>query len=164
MKLLTPTPGELRQALITGAAVWRSPNRSCDDDAAPPPAVLQRALECIAANPDFAAWFSPRLFWVPEIEAIVGSGRFKRLPDHPRGVEIGYGVGTQHDGKGYATAGVRLMIAEAFAHPKIRELVATAKPDNLASIRVLQKCGFIADPEERYPIDRHYLRFHLLRG
>ncbi len=96
-----------------------------------------------------------------EIGAIVGSGRFKRLPDHPQGVEIGYGIGARHEGQGYATAGVRLMIAEAFAHPKIRELVATAKSDNPASIRVLQKCGFTPEPDGLYPDDRHYLRFHL---
>jgi ribosomal-protein-alanine N-acetyltransferase len=163
MRLIIPAPEELRQALATGAAVWRTPTRSCDDDAAPPPIVLQRALESIAAHPEAAAWLAPRLFWVPEIGAIVGSGRFKRLPDHPQGVEIGYGVGAAHLGRGYASAGVRLMIAEAFAHPSVQELVARAQPDNLASIRVLEKCGFVPEPEGRYPDDRHYLRFHLRR-
>jgi RimJ/RimL family protein N-acetyltransferase len=55
------------------------------------------------------------------------------------------------------------MIAEAFAHPQINLLVATAKPDNLASIRVLQKCGFIPAREGRVPSDPMFLRFHLHR-
>ena len=164
MRLLIPSAEELRQALVIGAAVWRSPDRACEDDAAPPPIVLQRALENIAAHPDFSAWFSPRLFWVPDIGSIVGSGRFKRLPDHPQGVEIGYGVGGRFQGRGYATAGVQLMIAEAFARPEINELVATAKPDNLASIRVLEKCGFVPSPERPGIEDRMYQRFHLRRA
>ena len=51
MRLIIPTPEELRQALATGAGVWRAPGRDCDDDAAPPPIVLERALESVAAHP-----------------------------------------------------------------------------------------------------------------
>ena len=131
MRLIIPTPEELRQALATGAGVWRAPGRDCDDDAAPPPIVLERALESIAAHPAAAAWFVPRLFWAEETGAIVGSARFKTTPDDPRGVEVGYGIGTRHQGHGYATAGVCLMVAEAFARPTVKTIFAMVRPDNL---------------------------------
>jgi ribosomal-protein-alanine N-acetyltransferase len=164
MRLVTATEEELRQALAKGAEVWRLPGRSCDDDAAPPTVVLRRALESIAVHPGTEAWFSPRLFWVEEVAAIVGSGQFKTTPDHPEGVEIGYGVGARHQGKGYATTGVRLMLAEAFAHPNVMEIFATARADNLASRRVLEKCGFVPDGEGIDPREGPVLRFHLFRG
>jgi len=163
MRLVTPTQEELRQALLNGAAVWHSPDRSCDDDAAPPPIVLQRALESIAAYPAAAAWFAPRLFWVEATGVIVGSGRFKTSPDDPRGVEIGYGVGSRHQGCGYATAGVRLMIAEAFTHPNVPEIFATTRSDNLPSRRVLEKCGFVPDGEGIDLKDGLILGFRLVR-
>jgi len=163
MRLIIPTEEELRRALTNGADVWRSPTRSCDDDAAPPPIVLQRALESIAAHPAAAAWFAPRLFWVEEAGAIVGSARFKTTPDHPDGVEIGYGVGSSHQGRGYATAGVRLMSDEAFTHPEVTRILATVRPDNLPSRRVLEKNGFVPDGEGIHPQEGRVLRFLLLR-
>ena len=163
MRLVTPTQEELRQALLHGAAVWRSPNRSCDDDAAPPPIVLQRALESIAAHPGTEAWFAPQLFCVEEAAAIVGSGRFKTMPGNPEGVEIGYGIGVRHQGKGYATMGVRLMLAEAFAQPNVAKIYATTRSDNLPSRRVLEKCGFVPDGKATDSKDGLMLRFHLVR-
>ena len=164
MKLIVPTLEELRSAQLTGAAVWRTPERGCDDDAAPPPIVLQRALENIAAHPAHGAWFIPRLFWVEEAGAIVGSGRFKTTPDDPAGVEVGYGIGPRHQGHSYATAGVCLMIAEAFALPTVRTIIAMVRPDNLPSIRVLKKCGFRLEATVPDPKDGQLHRFRLSRA
>lgn len=163
MRLILTTEGELQEALVKGAAVWRTPNKTCDDDAAPPSAVLQRSLEHITAEPALAAWFLPRLFWAEDVAAVVGSGSFKTAPSYPEGVEIGYGVGVRHQGNGYATMGVRLMLAEAFTLPHVTEIYAEAKADNLASIRVLQKCGLTPDGEKLDSNDGRILRFHLFR-
>ena len=164
MKLIIPTLEELREAQRTGPAAWRTSGRHCDDDAAPPPGVLQRSLENIAAHPAHAAWFLPRLFWAEEPAAIVGSGRFKTTPDHADGVEIGYGIGSRHQGHGYATAGVCLMIAEAFTRPAVTRIFAMVRPDNLPSIRVLKKCGFRPDGQVPDPKDGQLLRFRLSRA
>lgn len=164
MKLIVPTLEELRSAQLTGAAVWRSPKHGCDDDAAPPPIVLQRALETAAAHPAHAAWFVPRLFWVEEAGAIVGSGRFKTAPDDPAGVEVGYGIGTRHQSHGYATAGVCLMVAEAFTRPTVTKIFAMVRPDNLPSIRVLKKCGFRLEATVPDPKEGELLRFRLARA
>lgn len=52
--------------------------------------------------------------------------------------EIGYWIGRPFWGRGIATQALRLFIDELGARP----LYASAAKDNLASIRVLDKCGF----------------------
>ncbi|MEO6874759.1 MAG: GNAT family N-acetyltransferase [Opitutaceae bacterium] len=163
MRLIVPTLEEMRETLLRGAACWRLPDRICDDDAPPPDFMMQRSLNSIADRPELATWFAPRLFWAKEIGAIVGSGSFKTAPDHPHGAEIGYGIAARFQGHGYATAGVRLIITEAFAFPQVKEIFAEAQPDNLPSIRVLQKCDFAPDDEKSNSNDDRILRFHLIR-
>ena len=52
--------------------------------------------------------------------------------------EIGYWIGKEHWGRGIATQALRLFLAEL----EVRPLHASAARDNLASIHVLEKCGF----------------------
>ncbi len=62
---------------------------------------------------------------------------------------VGYYVTNEQWGKGYATEAVQKMIEFAAAagesEMSITKLVARVHPDNLASIRVLEKCGFQED-------------------
>ncbi|KFZ14137.1 hypothetical protein V501_03395 [Pseudogymnoascus sp. VKM F-4519 (FW-2642)] len=66
---------------------------------------------------------------------------FRRNSDVPG--EIGYGLLREHYGRGYATEAGK----EALRHWKedvgIKEIFAAASLDNLASIRVLEKLGFV---------------------
>jgi [ribosomal protein S5]-alanine N-acetyltransferase len=57
-------------------------------------------------------------------------------------VEIGYWIGRIFWGRGYATSAVGQLIEEA-RRRGISHLVADAFPDNIASMRVLEKSGFI---------------------
>ncbi len=52
--------------------------------------------------------------------------------------EVSYWLGREFWGRGIATAALTLFLAEL----TIRPLTARAAHDNLASIRVLEKCGF----------------------
>ncbi len=54
--------------------------------------------------------------------------------------EVGYWLGKSFWGKGIATAALRLFIKDTVTQ---RPIYAHAAKDNLASIRVLQKCGFV---------------------
>ncbi len=57
--------------------------------------------------------------------------------------EVGYWIGQRHWGQGVATAPLGLFLAETTARP----LYAGVARHNVASIRVLEKCGFVhADP------------------
>jgi len=51
---------------------------------------------------------------------------------------VGYWLGREYWGKGVATAALSLFLA----HVTIRPLVARVAKHNIASVRVLQKCGF----------------------
>lgn len=54
---------------------------------------------------------------------------------------IGYGLLPEYRGKGYATEGLKLAIDEASKIVPEEELYFSVHKDNIASLRVLQKCG-----------------------
>ncbi|MCC6949510.1 MAG: GNAT family N-acetyltransferase [Bradyrhizobiaceae bacterium] len=56
--------------------------------------------------------------------------------------EIGYWAGEPFWGRGYATEAVRAMIDHAFTATELEALAASCRVTNLASRRVLEKCGF----------------------
>ena len=83
--------------------------------------------------------------------------------------ELGYWLGVPYWGRGYATEAARAVIDHAFAEGAHDALQAGARVSNLASRRVLEKCGFqwtgvglyrIAALKSSAPIDR----FRLERG
>ena len=78
-------------------------------------------------------------------------------------IELGYRLGRQHWGHGYATEAAALAAAHAFGPLGLERLVAVAYPENIASRRVLTKVGF----RETGASDRYYgvhaLTFELLR-
>lgn len=57
--------------------------------------------------------------------------------------EVGYRIGQQHAGQGLATAALRHLIAVARAQWRLQRLTAHAIDGNAASIRVLERCGFV---------------------
>ena len=85
------------------------------------------------------------------------------------GTELGYWLGVDHWGKGYATEAVHAVIDYAFDDLEHEALQAGARVTNPASRRVLEKCGFqwtgvglyrIKAINSSAPIDR----FRLERG
>jgi RimJ/RimL family protein N-acetyltransferase len=71
-------------------------------------------------------------------------------------VEIGYGIATEWQGRGVATSAVGTLIDMA-ASLGARGIVAGTDEDNVASQRVLEKCGFTqtapVDGELRWQLD-----------
>ncbi|MFR3971785.1 MAG: GNAT family N-acetyltransferase [Subdoligranulum sp.] len=64
-------------------------------------------------------------------------------PAKDRTVEIGYGILPSYEGNGYMTEAVQGMIRWAFAQQDVDFVEAEADPDNRASQRILEKCGFV---------------------
>ena len=58
-------------------------------------------------------------------------------------VEIGYGISEIKQGNGYATEAVNAAVTWALKQPGVFRVEAETEPDNRASQRVLEKCGFI---------------------
>lgn len=133
MTILVPDKAEILELLGT-TGVFRG--HFVHTGALPPPAMLLRAL-APAASP----WLAPRLFYSEDARQIVGSGAFKTVPQDRR-IEIGYGIAPPCRRHGYASAGVRLLVAEAFASGAVEHVFAEVSLANHASQRLLAKLGF----------------------
>jgi RimJ/RimL family protein N-acetyltransferase len=81
-------------------------------------------------------------------------------------VEIGWRLGAEHWGNGYATEGARAVLAFGFEELGLQEIVAFTVPGNLRSRRVMEKLGMIYKTEEDFEHpslpEGHPLRRHVL--
>ncbi|WP_405176300.1 GNAT family protein [Paenibacillus sp. FSL H8-0261] len=55
---------------------------------------------------------------------------------------LGYSLDQEHNGKGYTTEAVNLVVNYAFEILNLHRIEAGVMPDNLGSMRVLEKAGF----------------------
>jgi RimJ/RimL family protein N-acetyltransferase len=79
-----------------------------------------------------------------EVVGVIG------MVENEAGIEIGYWVGRRHWGRGYATTALSLLIS-ILRQRGIAQVYADVFPENPASARVLEKCGF----ERLGEIERH---------
>jgi RimJ/RimL family protein N-acetyltransferase len=74
--------------------------------------------------------------------------------------EVGYVIGREHWGNGYATEATRAFIDIATGHYGLDQLGAITLKGNDASTRVLEKCGFIFERWVDHHVGPHkFLRF-----
>jgi len=99
--------------------------------------MLQGCLD----HPEQWEWYA---MWMIEREdgAHVGDLCFKGF-GADGSVEIGYGIDEEYQGNGYATEAVNALAAWALRQPGVKRVEAETDPDNAASQRVLEKCGFV---------------------
>jgi ribosomal-protein-alanine N-acetyltransferase len=89
-------------------------------------------------------------FWaVEERESGQVIGEAGLYPMNGKGpdIELGYALGTPWWGMGYATEAGAAILRAAFEHLAVPRIVAVAKAENTASLRVLEKLGFRAEGE-----------------
>ena len=74
----------------------------------------------------------------------VGFADLRRMIDPPLGgaPEIGWALARWAHGRGFATEAVRAAVAWGTTHFGPARTVCLISPDNLASIRVAEKCGY----------------------
>lgn len=107
----------------------------------PPPFVAARSLR-LRGQDHGEPWATSFLIVRNADQRIIGGCGFKSIPVDGR-VDIGYAVAPAAQGQGAATGALKLLCAmarEAGANTVLAEIL----PDNFASIKVAQKCGFIA--------------------
>jgi ribosomal-protein-alanine N-acetyltransferase len=64
---------------------------------------------------------------------------------------MGYYVGAEYAGQGYMTEAIQLMLRYAFEHLKLHRLEANIQPENIASIALARRAGFVREGySERY--------------
>ena len=97
-------------------------------------------LEGCLKHPDQWDWYA---MWMIELKdgTHIGDLCFKGL-DADGITEIGYGILEDFQGRGYAAEAVRAALDWAFRDPAVTAVEAETDPGNLASQRVLEKCGF----------------------
>lgn len=92
-------------------------------------------------NPEQWEWYA---IWMIELKdgTHIGELCFKGL-DSTGIIEIGYGIMEQYQEHGYATEAVKAISAWAFQEPKVLAIEAETDDKNIASKKVLEKCGFV---------------------
>ena len=101
--------------------------------------MLEKGLQ----NPSQLNWYA---MWQIELKdgTHIGELCFKGLSND--GVaEIGYGIQEAHQRHGYATEAVKAVLAWAFSFKEVTAIEAEVTIENIASQKVLAKCGFIAN-------------------
>jgi ribosomal-protein-alanine N-acetyltransferase len=79
---------------------------------------------------------------------LVGTLGYTGPPDDEGAVEIGYAVVDERHRRGYASAGVAMLVSRAFVDPRVNLVAAHTLVDGSASQGVLLKAGFtqVGDP------------------
>lgn len=79
---------------------------------------------------------------VQESNEIIGSCGYNSLDFDNLKAEIGYDIARSQWGKGYATEAIFSLLAHAFSTMKLNRIEAKVDPDNVNSIKLLQKLNF----------------------
>lgn len=103
------------------------------------PDAVARLRDSLAADPG-ASWWWSRLYVVAD--ELVGWGGFKGPPVDGV-VEVGYAIAPERQGRGLATAALRALLREAYSSQEVQAVIAETLPERNASVRVLEKAGFV---------------------
>lgn len=126
------------EALVSGAV--EIGGNAIVPGALPPDFILAGASKALSEGKP-QLWHSPWLFLISGPGAAVGTGGFKGAPAHGR-VEIGFGVAESCRGRGYATQAILCLVEIARSQDHVNEVYAQCAISNVASRRVIEKCGF----------------------
>ena len=96
------------------------------------------------SDPENRIWYAPWAMTLQDSTTCIGDLGFKG-PVKNHAVEIGYGVLPEHEGQGYTTEAVQAVMEWAFKQKDVVFVEAETDPENKASQRVLEKCGFVPD-------------------
>jgi RimJ/RimL family protein N-acetyltransferase len=106
----------------------------------------EEALRFAQVQLQLAAWrrhFGKWLVVLRHSKVRIGWVELSKLSGPDRDdLQIGYQFAPVHWGQGYATEAVRAVVKYAFYRTRLDRVAAIARPDNAASIRILEKLGF----------------------
>jgi ribosomal-protein-alanine N-acetyltransferase len=97
---------------------------------------------------DFACFLICRV----EDGAIVGSINLSQIfRGGFQNAYMGYYIGVQYAGQGYMSEAIQLTLRYAFEHLKLHRIEANIQPENIASIALVRRAGFVREGySERY--------------
>ena len=101
-------------------------------------------LDGCKRDPENRIWYAPWKMTLKDSQEFIGDLCFKG-PVKNHSVEIGYGIQPEYEGRGYTTEALQALTKWAFGQKDVVFVEAETAPDNRASQRVLEKCGFVPD-------------------
>ncbi|MBU6347761.1 MAG: GNAT family N-acetyltransferase [Actinomycetales bacterium] len=96
----------------------------------------------VLANPELNRWFI-RWIVLAKTREVVGSISFHAPPNEAGMIEIGLGIEAQHRRQGYAQEALMAMWHWASQQSAVKILRYTVSPENLASVALVEKFGFL---------------------
>jgi RimJ/RimL family protein N-acetyltransferase len=141
-----PSDADSLVRLADNRAVWRNlrdafPNPYTRKDARAWIRAVTRQLPCM----HFALTAGPG----PAPEVAGGIGLIPQADVHAGTAEIGYWLGEPYWGRGLMTAALAAFTAYAFSEFRYRRIFAHVLEWNPASMRVLEKCGYVEEGRMR---------------
>ncbi|PKP31414.1 MAG: GNAT family N-acetyltransferase [Bacteroidetes bacterium HGW-Bacteroidetes-17] len=93
---------------------------------------------------EFALGGNQNLLFAIEVDskAVGGIGLIHKTDVYRKSAEIGYWLGEPYWYKGIMTESINFLVKHTFAHTEIIRIYAGVFENNIASARVLTKCGF----------------------
>jgi len=82
---------------------------------------------------------------LPEDPKMIGTVHLWKISRENHRAEIGYLLHPDFQGRGLMTECLKAVISYGFNELKLHSIEANVNPNNLASIRVLEKCGFVRE-------------------
>lgn len=163
---LTPATDDLLAAALEGEGPLAAGLGAIVPPSWPPefldPPALEFTRDRLAESTDGGDWW---MYFIVLPSAagervLIGTAGYKGPPADGT-VEVGYGIVTDHQRRGYASEAVRGLVARAFKVPEVRRVIAETLPELTASIGVLRKCLFELIGEGSEP---GVIRFELTRA
>jgi ribosomal-protein-alanine N-acetyltransferase len=94
----------------------------------------------IRADPSVVG-FGPWVVIARAEHVVVGSAGFIGKPGPERTIELGFGTHPDYRNRGYASEAGRALAEWGLDQPGVDRVIAKCDPDNVASVRVLEKIG-----------------------
>ena len=105
--------------------------------------ILDIKLGKMAEAPELAVFSTYFLIVSAQTSEILGTIGFKGAPDEDGTIEVGYGIRPEFRSRGYMTEALRTLTTFGLTLPGVEKIVACTSKDNAASIRVLEKVGYL---------------------
>ncbi len=115
----------------------------------------------LVENPDaqgWYAWYAIERSVEGGLAMLVGAGGYFGPPAPEGTTEIGYSIMPGFRGRGLASELAGALVARALATPGVTRVIAHTRPDNVASVKVLERCGFFPAGAGSEPGTIRYVR------
>lgn len=108
--------------------------------------VYSEMLSGCKCDPENRIWYAPWKMTLKKDDTYIGNLSFKG-PAKDNIVEIGYGILPDQEREDYTAEAVQAMTRWAFGNADVVFIEAETEPENRASQRILEKCGFVSNGE-----------------